>query len=50
MRQLIAGSESEYSAHLIPEGGYNAIPTVHGGWVIYGDSGGFVNRCTATER
>ena len=31
-------------AHLIPEGGYNAIPTVHGeGWVICGDSGGFVN-------
>jgi electron transfer flavoprotein-quinone oxidoreductase len=45
VRQLIAGSEvKEYSAHLIPEGGYNAIPTVHGdGWVICGDSGGFVN-------
>jgi electron transfer flavoprotein-quinone oxidoreductase len=45
IRPLIAGSEvKEYSAHLIPEGGYNAIPTVHGdGWVICGDSGGFVN-------
>ncbi len=45
VRPLIAGSEvKEYSAHLIPEGGYNAIPAVHGdGWVICGDSGGFVN-------
>ena len=45
VRQLIAGSDvKEYSAHLIPEGGYNAIPTVHGdGWMICGDSGGFVN-------
>lgn len=45
IKPLIAGSEvKEYSAHLIPEGGYNAIPAVHGeGWVIAGDSGGFVN-------
>ena len=45
VQPLLAGSEiKEYSAHLIPEGGYNAIPTVHGeGWVICGDSGGFVN-------
>ncbi|HLT25263.1 MAG TPA: FAD-dependent oxidoreductase [Zeimonas sp.] len=45
VKPLIAGSEvKEYSAHLIPEGGYNAIPPVHGdGWVICGDSGGFVN-------
>ncbi len=45
VKPLIAGSEvKEYSAHLIPEGGYNAIPLVHGeGWVICGDSGGFVN-------
>jgi electron transfer flavoprotein-quinone oxidoreductase len=45
VKPLLAGSEvKEYSAHLIPEGGYNAIPTVHGdGWVICGDSGGFVN-------
>ena len=34
----------EYTAHLIPEGGYNAIPKVYGdGWMIVGDSGGFVN-------
>lgn len=45
VKPLLAGSEvKEYSAHLIPEGGYNAIPVVHGdGWVICGDSGGFVN-------
>lgn len=45
VKPMIAGSEvKEYSAHLIPEGGYNAIPAVHGeGWVICGDSGGFVN-------
>lgn len=45
VKPLIAGSEvKEYSAHLIPEGGYNAIPAIHGdGWVICGDSGGFVN-------
>lgn len=45
VKPLIAGSEvKEYSAHLIPEGGYNAIPTIHGeGWMICGDSGGFVN-------
>ena len=45
IKPLIAGSEvKEYAAHLIPEGGYKAIPQVHGdGWVICGDSGGFVN-------
>jgi electron transfer flavoprotein-quinone oxidoreductase len=42
---LLAGGEmKEYAAHLIPEGGYNAVPRVHGdGWLITGDSGGFVN-------
>lgn len=42
---LIAGSEmKEYAAHLIPEGGYNAIPQVYGdGWMIAGDAGQFVN-------
>ncbi|MEX3639552.1 FAD-dependent monooxygenase [Paraburkholderia sp. BR14320] len=42
---LIAGGEmKEYCAHLIPEGGFNAIPQVYGnGWMIIGDSGGFVN-------
>ncbi|GMV56093.1 MAG: hypothetical protein AMXMBFR6_18980 [Betaproteobacteria bacterium] len=42
---LIAGGEmKEYAAHLIPEGGYNAVPKIAGeGWVIVGDSGMFVN-------
>ncbi|MBP0625259.1 FAD-dependent oxidoreductase [Cupriavidus consociatus] len=42
---IIAGGEmKEYCAHLIPEGGFNAIPKVYGnGWMIVGDSGGFVN-------
>lgn len=42
---LIEGGEmKEYCAHLIPEGGYRAVPRVHGnGWMICGDSGGFVN-------
>jgi electron transfer flavoprotein-quinone oxidoreductase len=45
VKPLLAGSEvKEYSAHLIPEGGYNAIPEVYGdGWVIVGDAGQFVN-------
>ena len=38
---LLAGSEvKEYAAHLIPEGGYKAIPQLFGdGWVICGDAG-----------
>lgn len=42
---LIEGGEmKEYAAHLIPEGGFNAIPKIYGnGWMIVGDSGGFVN-------
>jgi electron transfer flavoprotein-quinone oxidoreductase len=42
---LIQGGEmKEYAAHLIPEGGFNAVPQVYGdGWLIVGDSGGFVN-------
>ncbi|TDV15771.1 FAD-dependent monooxygenase [Paraburkholderia caballeronis] len=42
---LIDGGEmKEYCAHLIPEGGFHAIPQVYGnGWMIVGDSGGFVN-------
>ncbi len=42
---LIEGGEmKEYCAHLIPEGGFNAVPRIHGaGWLIVGDSGGFVN-------
>jgi electron transfer flavoprotein-quinone oxidoreductase len=42
---LLAGGEmKEYVAHLIPEGGYNAVPQIYGeGWMIVGDSGMFVN-------
>ena len=42
---LIAGSEvKEYAAHLIPEGGYKAVPQLFGeGWMIVGDAGQFVN-------
>ncbi len=42
---LIEGGEmKEYCAHLIPEGGFNAVPRIFGeGWMIVGDSGGFVN-------
>jgi electron transfer flavoprotein-quinone oxidoreductase len=45
VKPLLAGSEvKEYSAHLIPEGGWRAIPEVYGdGWVIVGDAGQFVN-------
>jgi electron transfer flavoprotein-quinone oxidoreductase len=45
IKPLLAGGEPrEYSAHLIPEGGYKAIPKVYGdGWLIVGDSGMFVN-------
>jgi electron transfer flavoprotein-quinone oxidoreductase len=42
---LIAGAETrEYAAHLIPEGGYKALPQLYGdGWLLVGDSAGFVN-------
>ena len=42
---LIAGSEvKEYAAHLIPEGGYNAVPQLYGeGWVVAGDAAHLVN-------
>ena len=42
---LIEGGEmKEYCAHLIPEGGLRAVPRLYGeGWMIVGDSGGFVN-------
>lgn len=45
VKPLLEGSEvKEYAAHLIPEGGYKAIPKVYGeGWVICGDAGQFVN-------
>ncbi len=37
---LIEGSEvKEYAAHLIPEGGFKAIPQLYGdGWVVVGDA------------
>ncbi|ACI58266.1 Electron-transferring-flavoprotein dehydrogenase (plasmid) [Rhizobium leguminosarum bv. trifolii WSM2304] len=40
IRPLIAGSEvREYAAHLIPEGGFKAIPQLFGnGWVVVGDA------------
>ncbi|MGB1027321.1 MAG: FAD-dependent oxidoreductase, partial [Rhodospirillaceae bacterium] len=42
---LIKGSEvKEYAAHLIPEGGYEGVPKIHGdGWVICGDAAHLVN-------
>ncbi|SDE40119.1 FAD-dependent monooxygenase [Rhodospira trueperi] len=42
---LIAGGESkEYAAHMLPEGGYHAVPQVHGdGWVMAGDAAQFLN-------
>jgi electron transfer flavoprotein-quinone oxidoreductase len=42
---LLAGSEvKEYSGHLIPEGGYKAVPELFGdGWLVVGDAGHFVN-------
>jgi electron transfer flavoprotein-quinone oxidoreductase len=45
IRPLLAESEvKEYAAHLIPEGGYKAMPQLCGdGWVIVGDAGQFVN-------
>jgi electron transfer flavoprotein-quinone oxidoreductase len=45
IKPMIEGGEmKEYAAHLIPEGGYNAVPKIYGdGWLIVGDSGMFVN-------
>lgn len=45
IKLLIDGGEmKEYTAHLIPEGGYDAVPKIYGdGWLIVGDSGMFVN-------
>ncbi len=38
------GETREYVAHLIPEGGYDAIPRLAGdGWLVVGDAGQFVN-------
>jgi electron transfer flavoprotein-quinone oxidoreductase len=45
VKPLIAGAEmKEYAAHLIPEGGYKAVPRLYGdGWMLVGDSAGLVN-------
>lgn len=45
VRPLIEGAEmKEYAAHLIPEGGYKALPNLYGdGWLLVGDAAGFVN-------
>lgn len=45
VRPLLDGAEmKEYAAHLIPEGGYTALPRLYGdGWLVVGDSAGFVN-------
>lgn len=42
---LLAGSEcKEYSAHLIPEGGFKEVPQLYGdGWVVVGDAAHFNN-------
>jgi electron transfer flavoprotein-quinone oxidoreductase len=42
---FVADSEiKEYAAHLIPEGGYKAIPKLYGdGWVVVGDAAQFNN-------
>ncbi len=45
IRKMLQGGESkEYAAHLIPEGGFHAIPSLSGnGWVICGDAAQLVN-------
>lgn len=45
IRRLLEGSEvKEYAAHLIPEGGYKAMPKLFGdGWLIVGDAAQMVN-------
>jgi len=45
VRPLIEGGETkEYLGHLIPEGGYKAIPKLYGnGVLVVGDAAGFVN-------
>ncbi|MCC6313728.1 MAG: FAD-dependent oxidoreductase [Thermomicrobiales bacterium] len=42
---LVAGGEPiEYSGHLIPEGGFDRMPTLYGdGVLVVGDAAGFVN-------
>ncbi len=42
---LIDGAEiKEYAAHMLPEGGYEAVPPLYGdGWVVAGDAAQFLN-------
>jgi len=47
---LQGGELLEYSAHVIPEGGYDAIPQLFGnGFMIVGDAAGFVNMSLYKE-
>ena len=45
IKPLVAGGEvKEYLGHLIPEGGYNAVPKLYGdGFMVIGDSAMLVN-------
>jgi electron transfer flavoprotein-quinone oxidoreductase len=45
LRRLLDGASGvEYGAHLIPEGGWNAVPQLAGdGWLLAGDAAGLVN-------
>lgn len=45
IKPLLEGSEvKEYSAHLLPEGGYHGMPKLYGdGWLVVGDAGQFLN-------
>jgi electron transfer flavoprotein-quinone oxidoreductase len=45
VRRLLQGGElKEYMAHLIPEGGYDRIPTLYtDGYLVVGDAAGMVN-------
>lgn len=51
IRKYVRGGElAEYSAHLIPEGGYDAVPQlVDNGLMIAGDAAGFVNMSLYKE-
>jgi electron transfer flavoprotein-quinone oxidoreductase len=51
VRKYVRGAELlEYSAHMIPEGGYNAVTELHGnGVMIAGDAAGFVNMSIYKE-
>lgn len=45
IKPLIEGAEmKEYAAHMIPEGGYKAVPQLYGdGWMVVGDAAHFNN-------